>query len=315
MKFSTYTNETQSLDEAMDRAAHFVWDQSSNRWWLANFRVSGVEYHTVVIRSEYQHASGYQYENAEVSFQVRDATGTWSHKLVKGNSADAMTVLATVLASTFDYIDTNKPERVEYTAYQDADPADAKKRLRLYETMTRRGIKGTDYEYTRNGNKFVVVRKGFAQRVADAVGSSIEPVGMRTTGRSGISINIAQANAAAFATAFDALDSKKSGRLAQGRAAVGAGSYGQLQAELLTPRGERVPMTDEFSWKQVLVHPIWTFDDDTPDTKDPYYMVGEFQGTYVVLDDGLLRVFNDETFFIRYITPGSGAKLRNRNEI
>ncbi|AFN37289.1 hypothetical protein pp2_056 [Vibrio phage phi-pp2] len=137
------------LCEAFDRPAPYKWDSMYNE---ARFTVGNVQY--VAFIKDNDTARGL---SLYVAFQRRDnATGQWTHSLAKGSPKDAMTVLSTILAATFDKASKVEPNEITFSAFRDADDEDANKRFRLYKRMAERYAKQMNYTVHITGNSFTL---------------------------------------------------------------------------------------------------------------------------------------------------------------
>ncbi len=139
----------ETLIEAFDRPVPYRWDAMHNE---ASFTVGGTQYMaTIQDRDTPRGVSIY------VAFQRKDReTGNWTHTLAKGSPKDAMTVLSTILAATFEKASEIHPDEITFSAYSDEDRNDADKRFRLYKRMAERYASKMDYTVHVMGNSFTV---------------------------------------------------------------------------------------------------------------------------------------------------------------
>ncbi|AUR85865.1 hypothetical protein NVP1081O_130 [Vibrio phage 1.081.O._10N.286.52.C2] len=141
MKFSEY----QELNEAFDRAAPDLVIKRNR----SKFSVDGQEY--VVSTS-----IGLSRTAMSVAFSAIDEDGTPSYELVKGDARTAMTVFATVIKVVQHHIEKYDLIRVHFSAYADDITSDAKKRKRLYTSLTKRYAEQMGWEWEEVGGDFSI---------------------------------------------------------------------------------------------------------------------------------------------------------------
>ncbi|AUR85818.1 hypothetical protein NVP1081O_083 [Vibrio phage 1.081.O._10N.286.52.C2] len=145
------------LDESLDRAAPYKWGGGS----AARFEVNGTKYQV-----EFSQRDGITYDEVGRDLTTLDVAFRWldpemerySYALKKDSTPrESMTVLATVLAATFEKADKTKPDLITFSAFSDTDGRDAKKRFDLYNRMAIKYGKQKGYTVHTRGRNFILV--------------------------------------------------------------------------------------------------------------------------------------------------------------
>ncbi|QHJ74299.1 hypothetical protein VH12019_00380 [Vibrio phage VH1_2019] len=145
MKFSEYQNE---LTEAFDRPAPIT----ARRGNQSFFMIGDTEYMVGLYYDDSKKSLG-------VDFMHKPGdSATYYYSLAKGNSKDAMTVFATVIAEIKRLMKDNPVNKISFSAFQDSDSSDAKKRFRLYKRMAERFSKELGFRMTTYGDSFTMTR-------------------------------------------------------------------------------------------------------------------------------------------------------------
>ncbi|WZW73164.1 hypothetical protein [Vibrio phage TCU-VP03-AIR1] len=291
MKFSEY----QRINESLDRPGNYKLVRELPNLNVYAFQVDGVYYEIDIQKSNIREPNGMQSMKAEVSFKALDGSG---YQLTKKDDKTARIVLSTVVDAIFSFVREYNPAQILYSAFNDADPSDAAKRLRLYQIMTKAKLREfPEYDFRNVGRDFIVYDVNYQQRVEEFSRRARRPVGYEERSDH-VEVNLSHANAFAFIRAFGVNDGdSKSGVLGKGRAFVGATN--EIKARL---RVDRVvyEMSDREGWLAALQHPIFDYGEG-PEV-DRTYLVGAFKNFYIVLTSQTsLKIYTDDAAFTKYV--------------
>lgn len=263
-----------SLVEAFSRPVKYDWLNNDDIY----FEVGGVSY-----RADLRTKTDSQGQNMDISFQYRDTSGQWTHRLKKGSDTkDALAVLATVLAAAEEKIRKTKPDVVTFSAFTDDDDKDARKRFNLYRRMAERYAKKLDYTMNVIDRLFILKNNN--------------PVEVRRLPNDGIQeddglfyVEFPKCNMFTWATLFDVKN--------PGEVEMTSLPNGFAMVKLVNDKTFRIKTSfgDTLDMPEVwekLLGTIWT---ETPwggDGKSKMYERG------ALLDDGRMLILDGRTLFI-----------------
>ena len=149
----------QKTNESFDSAVPYVWKEKGAK---AYFTVGGGDYcwtvHNTLLTRNY-----------ELQFLISLKDGVWTPAAVNTGTRNAMTVFATILKITSEWMDRVKPEKITFNSYKPpvkGGPGEGDKentsRSKLYTTMVKKYLP-PEYEFaiidTGALDKFVLKRK------------------------------------------------------------------------------------------------------------------------------------------------------------
>lgn len=138
-------DEVDSLAESFTRAAKYEWLDDE----IAIFTVGRTLYRAEIKTIERDTRT------INVSFVYKKSNGQWSFELKKGESLkEALMVMSTVLAATFERAEEVKPHYITFSAFSDQNESDYNKRLRLYTRMADKYAKLKNYTVNSNNGAF-----------------------------------------------------------------------------------------------------------------------------------------------------------------
>ncbi len=145
MKFSEYQNE---LTEAFDRPAPIT----NRRGNQSYFMIGQTEY---MIGLYFDDSNN----SLSVDFMIKPpGASSYFYNLAKGDPKDAMTVFATVISEIKREMQIRTIDRIKFSAFQDSNSSDARKRTRLYKRMAERFSKEIGFKMKMYGDSFVLDR-------------------------------------------------------------------------------------------------------------------------------------------------------------
>lgn len=295
MKFSDYQS---SIVESLDRHVNYREVVNNRSVLVYRFEIGDVKYEVAGIKKYKTEADGSESTFVDFSF-----TANGKYHLRKSDDKTARITLATVIKIIFDYIESNKPVSITFHAYEDKDPEDSAKRLRLYTIMTRAKVRGNlEYDWDLSGKKFTVYEKNYKNRIETNARLTRVPVGIDTSiSNSYVTvIDIHNANDFAFFEAFG---------IEENTDLMGPVAKGSLSMSNRTPTRAKIKVgskTQSIStisaWRDALHIPVFDFGNGPEE--DPTYRVGKFKRFYIVMSGvGILKVYTDFSKFMEYINP------------
>ncbi|AGN30107.1 hypothetical protein VPFG_00105 [Vibrio phage nt-1] len=139
-----------SLVEAFTTPAPYRWADDNN----IVFRVGSTNYQANINSYENRNT---QSRNIDVSFQWQTESGRWTFTLKKSdNPKDALTVISTILAATFEKEAKEKPDTISFSAFTDDNDRDAQKRFKLYKRIAERYAKERNYTLQVHDRSFLL---------------------------------------------------------------------------------------------------------------------------------------------------------------